>query len=92
VPSELTSSLSARQAQPAQQARRQQDHLGIDVRTLEAERLGIDLMKLAVAPRLRPLAPEHRAHAPDAQPVLAQQPFEITARTMPAVASGRSVM
>ena len=31
-------------------------------------------MELAVASRLRPLAPEHRAHAPNAQPPLAQQP------------------
>src|SRR5260370_42243634 len=29
-------------------------------------------MKLTVASRLRPLAPEHRTHAPDAQAALAQ--------------------
>ena len=65
--------LDARQAQPAQEPRRQQDHLRIDVRTLETERLGIDLVKLTVAARLRPLAPEHRPHAPHFEPVLAQQ-------------------
>ena len=31
-------------------------------------------MELAVAARLRPLAPEHGAHAPDSQPAFAQQP------------------
>ena len=39
----------------------------------EAECFGIDLMELAVASRLRPFAPEHRPHAPNPQPALAQQ-------------------
>ena len=57
----------------AQQPRRQQNDFRIDVRPLESERLGVDLVELPVASRLRPFAPEHRAHAPHAQPPLAQQ-------------------
>ena len=38
----------------------------------EAECFRIDLMKLTVASRLRPLAPEHRPHAPDPQASVAQ--------------------
>ena len=40
--------------------------LGIDVGPVEAERLDVDLVELAVAPPLRPLVPEHRARGPDA--------------------------
>ena len=65
--------LDARQSEPAQEPRRQQNDFRIDVRPLESERLGVDLVELTVASRLRPLAPEHRAHAPHAQAPLAQQ-------------------
>src|SRR5579859_1057545 len=65
--------LQAREAQPPQQPRRQQNHFRIDVRTREAECLRVDLMELTISSRLRPLAPEHRAHAPYAQPILPQQ-------------------
>ena len=65
--------LEARQSEPAQEPRGQQNHFRIDVRPLESERLGIDLVELTIASRLRPLAPEHRAHAPHAQAPLAQQ-------------------
>ena len=64
----------ARQSEPAQQPRGQQNQFRVDVGPLETKRLGIDLMELPVASRLRPLASEHRTHAPDAQPALAQQP------------------
>src|ERR1700722_13096995 len=65
--------LRAGQAEPPQQAGGKQNDLGIDIRALKSECLCVDLMELAVAPRLRPLAPEHGSHAPHAQAALAQQ-------------------
>ncbi len=65
--------LEAGETQPPQQPRRQQNQFRIDVRTREAECLCVDLMELTVPSRLRPLAPEHRSHAPHPQPVLPQQ-------------------
>src|SRR3984957_6408098 len=62
----------ARQAETPQQAGGQQNDFGIDIRSLESECFCVDLMKLAVAPRLRPFAPEHRTHAPHPQAALAQ--------------------
>ena len=58
----------------------------------DAERLDVDLVELAVAALLRPLAPEHRAQRVDLQRgSVFIRLCSITARTMPAVASGRSV-
>jgi len=59
---------------PAQKPRGQQNQFRIDVGSFETERLGVDLMELAETSRLRPLPPEHRSHAPDAQSTLTQQP------------------
>ena len=42
------------------------DHLGVNVRTLHAERLGAELVELAVAAALRTLVTEHRAAVPEA--------------------------
>src|SRR5258708_121093 len=64
--------LRAGQSETPQQARGQENDFGVDIRSFESECLRIDLMELAVASRLRPFAPEHRTHAPDAQAPLAQ--------------------
>ena len=52
-------------AEPAPHARGHRNQLGVDVRAREADGLHIDLVELPVAALLRPLAPEHRAHAPE---------------------------
>ena len=62
----------SRQAQAPQQPRGQEDDFRVHVRPFEAKRLRVDLMELAVAPRLRPFAPEHRSHAPHPQTPIAQ--------------------
>src|SRR5216684_351352 len=64
--------LGAGQSETPQQARGKQNDFGVDIRSSESECLRVDLMELAVAPRLRPFAPEHRTHAPDAEAPLAQ--------------------
>ena len=61
------------QAQRAQQARAEHDQLRVDVGTRKAERLRIELIELAEAPRLRPLVAEHRPGAPDALALVVQQ-------------------
>ena len=44
----------------------QQDQFGVDVGAGKAERLGADLVELAVAAALRALVAEHRPHVPEA--------------------------
>ncbi len=53
-------------AKRAPQPRQHHDLLGVDVRTGEAQRLDVELVELPVAPLLRPLVAEHRAHGPHA--------------------------
>ena len=43
----------------------QDDQLGVDERRVGADRLGADLVELAVAPRLRALVAEERARVPE---------------------------
>ncbi len=71
-PQRIDQKLGAAESEPPQQARREQYEFRVDIRAFEAECFGIDLMELPVAPGLRPLAPEHRTHAPDSQTPLAQ--------------------
>ena len=62
-----------RQRQDLPQPGQHHDQLGVDVRPGKAKRFDIDLMKLPVAPALRPLVPEHRSHRPHPpRPVIGQ--------------------
>ena len=49
-------------AEPGEVVVEERDLLGVDGRLGDPEGLAADLVELAVAPLLRPLAPEHRAH------------------------------
>src|SRR5688572_1452925 len=65
--------LDSLQPQRPQQTRAEHDELGIDVGTREAERLGVELIELTEATRLRPLIAEHRPGAPDTLALVVQQ-------------------
>ena len=60
-------------AQFAPQRHREQDQFRVQLRPAKAQRLGTDLVELAVAPALRPLAPEHGAHVVQALAAVVQQ-------------------
>ena len=59
--------------EPLPQAREHHDLLGIDVRPLEAQRLDVELVELALAPLLRALVAEHRAHGPHAHRAVVEE-------------------
>ncbi len=50
------------QTQRLEKIMQQQENLSIDIRITPSQRFGADLVKLAHAPLLRPLAAEHRPH------------------------------
>jgi len=52
----------------------QEDQLGIDVRPLVAQRLDVDLVKLAVTSFLRLLVAEHGTRGPELLPLVVQEP------------------
>ncbi len=62
-----TNMLAFHKTQFTPQRANDQDHLGIDVGARKAERFHVELVELSIAPLLRLLVAEHRAHGPDAQ-------------------------
>jgi hypothetical protein len=60
------------EAQRGPQVHGQQDQLGVDLGP-PAQRLGADLVELAIAAALRALVPEHRAHVVQALAAVVQQ-------------------
>ena len=60
-------------AQQLPETRDHHDHFGIDVRPGHAERLDVDLVKLAIPAALRALVAEHRPHRIDALRTVVKQ-------------------
>ena len=67
----------ARQGQGLPEPRQHHDLLGVGIRPLEAQRLDVELMELAVSPLLRTLMAKHGAAGPDAlRPVVGEIVFD----------------